>query len=233
MNISERGSVCIDVLKNNWSPALSLYKVILSLSSLLTDPNPRTYAFILVLRVLLTCCYADIVEDPLGLFSLTSWNISKHSLLPVPSIAKEYSRNRRKHDATAREWTSLYAKSAQPAESSPKPAEHRESRPSSSRIPSAPPLPRPPTTRRIVSTSSNRPSEVISLESDSEAEAEALIVSSSPAGGARKRRRTQAEDESRISSPTQPERRRRISGPEDGVNAIPTSRAAEVIEIED
>ena len=35
-----RGSVCIDLLKNNWSPALSLYKVLLSLSSLLTDPNP-------------------------------------------------------------------------------------------------------------------------------------------------------------------------------------------------
>ncbi|KAI0079170.1 hypothetical protein K474DRAFT_1705843 [Panus rudis PR-1116 ss-1] len=41
MNISERGGICIDILKHNWSPALSLYKVILSLSSLLTDPNPR------------------------------------------------------------------------------------------------------------------------------------------------------------------------------------------------
>ena len=40
MNISERGGICIDILKQNWSPALSLYKVLLSLSSLLTDPNP-------------------------------------------------------------------------------------------------------------------------------------------------------------------------------------------------
>lgn len=40
MNISERGNICIDILKNNWSPALSLFKVMLSLSSLLTDPNP-------------------------------------------------------------------------------------------------------------------------------------------------------------------------------------------------
>jgi len=41
MNISDRGNVCIDLLKHNWSPALSLYKVLLSLSSLLTDPNPK------------------------------------------------------------------------------------------------------------------------------------------------------------------------------------------------
>ncbi|EEB90972.1 hypothetical protein MPER_10746 [Moniliophthora perniciosa FA553] len=41
MNISDRGDICIDILKQNWSPALSLFKVMLSLSSLLTDPNPR------------------------------------------------------------------------------------------------------------------------------------------------------------------------------------------------
>ena len=41
MNISDKGNICIDILKQNWSPALSLFKVMLSLSSLLTDPNPR------------------------------------------------------------------------------------------------------------------------------------------------------------------------------------------------
>ncbi|KAF8646757.1 hypothetical protein AX16_007071 [Volvariella volvacea WC 439] len=72
MNISEHGNICIDILKHNWSPALSIFKVMLSLSSLLTDPNPK---------------------DPL-----------------VPSIATQYTRNRRLHDTTARQWTERYAK---------------------------------------------------------------------------------------------------------------------------
>lgn len=71
MNIAPNGSICIDVLKSQWSPALSLFKVMLSISSLLTDPNPH---------------------DPL-----------------VSAIAQEYLGNRAAHDATAREWTRLYA----------------------------------------------------------------------------------------------------------------------------
>ncbi|OCF30993.1 ubiquitin-conjugating enzyme 4 [Kwoniella heveanensis BCC8398] len=71
-NIASTGAICeCGLLKHAWSPALSLYKVVLSLSSLLTDPNP---------------------SDPL-----------------VPSIAQEYRRDKKKHDATAREWVKTYA----------------------------------------------------------------------------------------------------------------------------
>ena len=70
-NVKSTGTICLDILKDKWSPDISVTRILMAIQNLLINPN---------------------IDHPLE-----------------PEIAKQYTDDRAKYDATAKEWTEKYA----------------------------------------------------------------------------------------------------------------------------
>lgn len=88
------GRICLDILKDKWSPALQIRTVLLSVQALLSAPNPvRPCPFLFALPLDLTPQVDLTQDDPLANDVAAHWKENEQDAMRV-----------------SKEWTAKYAK---------------------------------------------------------------------------------------------------------------------------
>lgn len=101
-NVSRHGDVGIDIIQHNWSLALTISKLLLSVQSLLTDPFTEV-----------SHCKLNILPHYYTLFEASDLMIYTflHSLqiCMEPELGRMYEQDRPRFEALARRFTYKYA----------------------------------------------------------------------------------------------------------------------------